>query len=148
VPRITKKKLLTELVTERGWPRVGEPEWGEIRATIPNIAPEDLQGLEIPVEPPWCGVRQHTLEELEATLDGLTEVYVARTDLRRFCRDSVIRARERARWASKSERVAEEKRALKTEMAEWMLVWLSDPAVFPAWVQLRRKRLEQLAGAG
>jgi hypothetical protein len=27
-------------------------------------------------------------------------------------------------------------------MVEWMLVWLGDPAMFPAWAGLRRKSLQ------
>jgi hypothetical protein len=28
-------------------------------------------------------------------------------------------------------------RRTKAEMAEWMLVWLGDPALFPSWILLR-----------
>jgi hypothetical protein len=68
-------------------------------------------------------------------------VYETRADLRRYCRDEVIAAKDRARWASLSPRVDEHKRELKAEMVEWMLVWLDDPAVFPIWAQLRRNAL-------
>jgi hypothetical protein len=44
----------------------------------------------------------------------------------------VIAARDRARFQSKS-------RPDKAEMAEWMLVWLENPEVFPAWVDARKK---------
>jgi hypothetical protein len=30
---------------------------------------------------------------------------------------------------------------MKAEMVEWMLVWLGDPAIFPAWIQLRRQNM-------
>lgn len=33
---------------------------------------------------------------------------------------------------------------MKAEMVEWMLVWLDDPAMFPAWASVRRLRI----GAG
>ena len=140
VPRIAKKRQLLALTAQHGWPRIGDEEWVTIRNAIPNIAPEDLQILEIPVDPPWSGIRQHTLDELEVSLSALTGVYTNRADLRRFCRDAVIRAKDRAKWASKSMRVAEDKRRIKAEMAEWMLVWLSDPTLFPAWVQIRQSR--------
>ena len=55
--------------------------------------------------------------------------------------DQVIAAKDRARWAAKSPKVEETKRRMKAEMVEWMLVWLGDPAVFPAWVQLRRQNM-------
>ncbi len=141
VPRVTKKQQLLELAAQRGWQRIGEAEWALIRAAMPNVAPEDLQGAGLPADAPWCGVRQHTLGELEQTLGALSAVYVARPDLRKFTRAVVVRAKERAKWASRSAAVAAEKRALKAEMAEWMLVWLSDPDLFPAWVALRRRAL-------
>jgi hypothetical protein len=46
----------------------------------------------------------------------------------------VIAAKSRARFLSR-------KYPLKAEMVEWMLVWLGDPAMFPAWAQLRRERI-------
>jgi hypothetical protein len=141
VPRITKKSRLFELAAERCWARIGEPEWLQVIAAIPNISPEDLKALDLPIAAPWHGVRQHSLDELEFSLVALSGVYETRTDLRSFCRRTVIRAKDRARWASQNSRVAEHKRKLKAEMAEWMLIWLSDPALFPTWVQLRRQRL-------
>jgi hypothetical protein len=140
VPRITKKSKLRELVVEHGWSRIGDAEWDTIRVAIPGIAPEDLQVLDISVAAPWCGVRQHTTDELAKSLCALTEVYCAREDLRRFCRSTVIRAKDRARWASRNPRVDEARQQLKAEMVQWMLVWLGDPAVFPAWVAIRRTR--------
>jgi hypothetical protein len=32
-----------------------------------------------------------------------------------------------------------EKRAQKDEMVQWMLVWLENPEVFPAWVEIRKR---------
>jgi hypothetical protein len=122
----------------RGWRRIGEAEWREILAAIPDVSPTGLQALEIPVDPPWCGVRQHSLEELEASLGEMSEVYAARPDLRRFCRDRVIEARARAQYAARNARVDEGKRRLKAEMAQWMLVWLGDPALFATWVRVRK----------
>jgi len=129
------------LIAQRGWSRIGDAEWEAICAAVPGIAPEDLQILEIPVAPPWFGVRQHSLDELEESLCVLGEVYSRRDDLRRFCRASVIRAKDHARWASRSAHVDEAKRLLKAEMVEWMLVWLGDPALFPPWVSVRRAAL-------
>ena len=137
---MTRKRRLRELIAARGWERIGEPEWRAILAEIPEVTPADLESAEVAMEAPWCGVRQHTFDELEASLKAFSAVYEAREDLRRFCRETVIRAKDRAKWASRSQRVAEEKRRVKAEMTEWMLVWLGDPAVFPAWVELRRRR--------
>jgi hypothetical protein len=140
VPRITKKTKLRELVVERSWSRIGDAEWDVVRAEIPGIAPEDLQSLEVPVDAPWSGVRQHTADELAQSLCALTEVYCTREDLRRFCRSTVILAKDRARWASRNPRVDQTRQQVKAEMVDWMLVWLGDPAVFPAWLGIRRTR--------
>jgi len=142
VPRVTKRTRLLEIAGRHAWPRIRDAEWTQLRAAIPNLTPEDLQSLEIPVDPPWSGIRQHTLGELEASLIAMSDVYVRREDLRRFARATVIRAKERAKGAAKNPAVSEEKRRLKTEMAEWLLVWLGDPALFPAWVRIRRELLE------
>jgi hypothetical protein len=128
---------LRELIAARGWLRIGEAEWNEILTAIPDISPTALDRLEIPVDPPWCGVRQHNLEELEASLAAFSEIYAGRPDLRRLCRDRVIQARARAYYASRNPGADAEKRRLKAEMAQWMLVWLGDPAVFTMWVALR-----------
>jgi hypothetical protein len=137
---------LRELIAARDWRRIGECEWNEIFTAIPDISAAALQRLEIPVDPPWCGVRQHTLKELEVSLLAMSEVYAARPDLRRFCRDRVIEARRRAHYASRNRRTDEEKRTLKAEMAQWMLIWLGDPALFAAWVSLRIDVLKNSMG--
>ena len=97
----------------------------------------------VAIDVPWSGIRQHTLEELETSLCELAATYAARPDLRRFCRDEAIRAKERARWASRNMKVDEAKRRLKAEMTEWLLVWLDDPGMFTEWVKLRRVQLRE-----
>jgi hypothetical protein len=57
----------------------------------------------------------------------------------RYARRQVIAARERARFASRNSRTSSGKRAVKEEMAQWMLVWLENPEVFPAWVEARKR---------
>ncbi len=141
--RPSKKQRLRDLIAAHGWPRIGESEWSAILAAIPNISPSDLQTSAVPVDPPWSGVRQHTLEELDDSLCALADVYLLRPDLRAFCRRQAIAAKDRARGASRSERVHPERRRLKAEMVEWLLVWLGDPAVFPSWVRLRRARMRE-----
>jgi hypothetical protein len=48
-------------------------------------------------------------------------------------------ARERALMISKNRAVKSEKQAEKREIAEWFKIWLETPAVFPAWLDLRKK---------
>jgi hypothetical protein len=140
----SKKARLLETIAARGWTRIGEAEWNALLAAIPKLTAGDLRDVGVPVEVPWSGVLQKTFAELENSLGDLAEVYAVRPDLRRFCRAQVIRAKDRARWASRNARVPLEKRAVKTEMVEWMLVWLGDPALFRQWAQIRRTRMTQL----
>ena len=113
---------------------IGEAEWLELKAALPDVSESTIRAAGIPIAQPWCGVRQHTLDELEASLRELSEVYEKHPRLRRTCREQVISAKARARFLSR-------RNALKGEMVEWMLVWLGDLAMFPAWAALRRGRM-------
>ena len=135
---MTRKQLLRDYVVRQGWSRIGEPEWSQLRAAFPDASETTLRGCGVPVDTPWSGVESHTLAELEEALREFSRIYADRPDLRRYCRDQVIAAKDRARWAAKSSRVEESKRRLKAEMVEWMLVWLGDPATFPVWARLRK----------
>ena len=128
---------MREFVAARGWKVIGESEWQELRAALPDVSDATLRAAGIPIDAPWCGVNAHSLDELEQCLREFARVYEQRADLRRYCRDQVIAAKDRARWASKREA----KRVIKTEMAEWMLIWLDDPSLFPAWIGLRRQHM-------
>jgi hypothetical protein len=132
-PRITKKQRLLEYAAARGWSRIGEAEWNELRRELPDISEAAIQQCGLEVETPWGGVRQHRFEELEESLRAFSSVYAAREDLRRLCRARVIAAKDRARWISRRAGSDERLRARKAEMVEWMLVWLGDPSVFPVW---------------
>ena len=84
-------------------------------------------------------IPQKTFDELESALLALEADYAAAsTPGREAIRRDVILARRKAVWASKRAK-DESSRTRKHEMAEWMLVWLESPGVFPAWVALRRK---------
>lgn len=141
MPRSTRKQRVLDFVAARGWKAVGEYEWRELRSALGDISETVLRASGIPIAAPWGGVAAHSLDELESSLRELSRVYETRPDLRRYCRDQVIGAKDRARWAARSPRVDESKRKMKAEMVEWMLVWLDDPAIFAAWVELRRQRM-------
>ncbi len=51
----------------------------------------------------------------------------------------MIAAKDRAKFLAGNARTAPEKRADKEEMAQWMLVWLENPEVFPSWVEARKR---------
>jgi hypothetical protein len=134
----TKKQRVLDYCASRGWNLVGESEWLELKAAFPDVSETTIRSAGIAIAQPWLGVKQHTMDELETTLLEMGTVYASRLDLRRYCRDQVIRAKSRARFTASSARVEESKRQLKAEMVEWMLVWLDDPAMFPAWAAMRR----------
>ena len=112
-----------------------------MQAALPDISETTLRECGIPIAAPWCGVNAHSFDQLEACLCGLSRVYAERAELQHYCRHQVIAAKDRARWISKSVNVDAGRRAMKAEMVEWMLVWLDDPALFPAWVGLRRPNM-------
>jgi hypothetical protein len=146
----SKKALLAEYLKERNLSQVTEREWREIVATLAPISESYLRRLladtAIPVEQPFSGVRQKTFEELESSLIAMGEVYIraketggrARTQQ---CRNAVIQAKDHARFAARSPKVSPDKKGQKEEMIQWMLVWLDDPGVFPAWVKLRKHKM-------
>ena len=138
---VTKKQRVLDFVAARGWEAIGETEWREIRSALSDISETTIRESGIAIHTPWRGVAGNSLDQLETSLRQMSSVYETRADLRRYARDQVIAAKDRARWASKSSRVEESKRRMKAEMVEWMLVWLDDPAIFPAWVQLRRQNM-------
>jgi len=141
VPKVTKKQRVLDFVAARGWDSIGETEWQELRSALGDISETTLRKSGIPIRAPWRGVAAHSIDELEASLRDLSLVYETRAELRRYARDQVIAAKDRARWAATSPGIEESNRRMKAEMVEWMLVWLGDPSMFPAWVQLRRKNM-------
>ena len=51
----------------------------------------------------------------------------------------MIAAKDRARFVARNPKTSPDKKAQKDEMAQWMLVWLENPEVFPAWVEIRKR---------
>jgi len=105
-----------------------------------------LADIGVPVEAPFGGVRQKTFEELEQSLIEMQAEYAraqAAGDRSRatLCRNAVIQAKDHARLSARSPKASAEKKAMKQEMVEWMLVWLENPGVFPAWVKLRKLKM-------
>ena len=122
---------------------MGAAEWSELGAVFPEnsktLFNEVLAEAGLSVEQPFRGVDSLTLESLEQTLRELSACYAAsEKDMQRLCREIVIAAKDRARFASRSVKADLAKRELKARMVEWMLVWLDDPAVFPIWATLRQ----------
>jgi hypothetical protein len=122
---------------------ITEAEWTTLLMRLAPVSESYLRDLlratGLPFDQPWAGIRQHTLEELEESLRSMLEVYREATaagnrERARYCRRQVIAAKDRAKFLAKV-------KPEKEEMAQWMLVWLENPEVFPAWVEARKKAL-------
>ena len=122
---------------------MGAGEWGELSAAFPDNSRDLFNAVlaeaGIDVEQPFRGVDTGSLDALEQTLRDLSACYASgENDAQRVCRELVLAAKDRARFASRSVKADSNKRQLKARMVEWMLVWLEDPSVFPIWATLRR----------
>jgi hypothetical protein len=145
---MSTKRRLAEYLAHRQPARITEAVWLEARTHLAPVSDSYLRDLlqttQIPFDQPWAGIRQHTFEEMESSLREMLEVYLAAQttgdrEHARYARRQVIAAKDRAKFASRNPRTSPEKRAIKEEMAQWMLVWLENPAVFPAWVEARKR---------
>jgi hypothetical protein len=142
------KQQLREYLSEARPPGITEAIWRDLLQRLAPVSESYLRDLlratGLPFEQPYAGIRQHTWEELEQSLREMQSVYAEATaegnrERARYCRRQVIAAKDRARFLARNPRTAPDKRAQKEEMAEWMLVWLENPEVFPAWVEARKR---------
>ena len=143
----TKQRLRECLAAEQP-PAITEEVWQRLLVMLAPVSESYLRDLlretGIPFEQPYAGIRQHTLEELEHSLLDMQRVYAeaivsGKRDRARYCRRQVIAAKDRAKFIARNPRTPREKQALKEEMAQWMLVWLENPDVFPTWVAARKR---------
>jgi hypothetical protein len=149
--RSVKQQLRDFLATEQPEAITGEV-W---RTLLERLAPVSesylrdlLRNTGLPFDLPWAGIRQHTFEELEESLRAMLAVYASAVeggdrDTARYCRRQVIAAKDRAKFLARNPRTKPEKQTEKSEMAQWMLVWLENPEVFPAWVEARKKAVAE-----
>jgi len=136
----TKRDELRRWLDRQRPARIGEMEWAMLHVDLAPISGSHLRRLlresGVPLAPLVEGVRQETFEALESSLLSFLQEY-ERSDVagRMSVRQVVIEAKEHARWAARNPA----KRAEKEEMALWMLTWLENPPLFPAWVKLRKQ---------
>ena len=144
----SRKQALREFMAARQIQAIGEAEWLELLRELAPVSEsylrELLRNTGLPFAQPYAGIRQKTLAELERTLREMLEVYTEAIRMgdrqrARYCRRQVIAAKDRARFIMRSPKTSPEKKAQKEEMAQWMLVWLENPEVFPAWVEIRKR---------
>ncbi len=144
------KQQLREILAAEQPSAINEAVWQDLLLRLAPVSESYLRDLlrdtGLPFEQPYAGVRQHTFEELEQSLREMHQVYAdamaaGTRERARYCRRQVIAAKDRARFLAQNPRTAPEKKAQKEEMAQWMLVWLENPEVFPAWVDARKRAL-------
>jgi hypothetical protein len=144
------KQELREYLAGEQPSAITEAVWQDLLQRFAPVSESYLRDLlratGLPFDQPYAGVRQHTFEELEESLRALLEVYLTAQaagdrDRARTCRRQVIAAKDRAKFLAANPRTEEVMRVEKAEMAQWMLVWLENPEVFPAWVEARKTLL-------
>ena len=142
------KQQVREYLAERQPPAITEAVWGELLMQLAPVSEsyvrELLMATGLPFEQPYAGIRQHTFDELEQSLREMLRTYVqakssGNPDRARYCRRQVIGAKDRARFLAHNPHIPPAKQAQKEEMVQWMLVWLENPEVFPAWVEVRKR---------
>ena len=145
------KQQLREYLASRQPTVIDEAVWGELMVRLAPVSESYLRDLlratALPFDQPYSGIQQHTFEELEESLLGMLKVYLdsvaaGNRDRARYCRRQVIAAKDRAKFIAVTARTMAGKRAEKDEMAQWMLVWLENPEVFPAWAEARKRARE------
>jgi hypothetical protein len=149
------KHRLRDYLAEAQPAAIDEAVWRDLLAKLAPVSEsymrELLRATGLPIEQPYAGIRQHTLEELEQSLAEMLGVYAdamtaGERGRARYCRRQVIGAKDRARFIANDGRTPSDKKAVKEEMVEWMLVWLDNPEVFPAWVAARKPQLGRFEG--
>jgi hypothetical protein len=137
---------LNEYLSAEQPPAITEALWNHLLQRFAPVSEsylrELLRSTGLLFEQPYAGIRQHTFEELDQSLREMLHVYTeamaaGNRPRARYCRRQVIGAKDRARFQARSQRTAPEQKARKEEMAQWMLVWLENPEIFPAWVEAR-----------
>jgi hypothetical protein len=57
----------------------------------------------------------------------------------RRVRETALKGKQRAQMIARNQKVDEEKRAQKAEIAEWFTIWLQQPEIFKDWLELRQR---------
>ena len=142
------KRRLREYLAHQQPAAITEAVWRGLLIHLAPVSESYLRRLlldtGLPFEQPFAGIRLHTFAELEASLREMLAVYEAALaagdrERARYTRRQVIGAKDRARFIARNPRTPEPKKAEKAEMAQWTLVWLENPPVFPAWVEARKR---------
>lgn len=139
MPRKGKAAELARWIEQHRPALIGEAEYAEIRNTLAPLSEGYLHKLVkecgVPLAPMVAGVRQRNLDELEESLRLLLDEYQRGDSARqRDVRHLIITAKDHARLAARNPA----HRAEKEEVILWLITWLENPPLFPAWVEIRR----------
>ena len=144
-----KRELRDYLETEHP-PAITEAVWRDLTQRLAPVSESYLRDLlratGLPFDQPYAGIRQHSFQELEQSLNEMLAVYrnameAGDRERARYARRQVIAAKDRAQFLARNPRTSPARSAQKEEMAQWMLVWLQNPEVFPVWVEGRKRVL-------
>ncbi len=147
---MSKRAALRAYIEEKQPAAIGEAEWQELRVRLGPVGEGYLRrlvrGAGLPMAPLVEGVRQESFGELERTLKALADEYLDAVEAgdrprAKQVRRAVISAKDHARFALA--RLEGETRAAREEMVLWILTWLENPGVFPAWLELRKRTHEE-----
>lgn len=140
MPRKGKSAELAHWLEEHRPARIGEAEFAQLFTSLTPVSESYLRKLVrdcgVPLDAMIEGVRQGSLDDLEASLLKLLDEYEPGDAARRMAvRRLVITAKDHARLAAR----IPDKRLEKEEMILWMTTWLENPPVFAEWVRMRKK---------
>jgi hypothetical protein len=146
----SKKQRILAWLSDRGWDAVSEERAHELARAFPDCSDDTLRTTLLDSGLPLArlveGVVQDNYRHLEASLAALLAEYQAARESDdnpriQVIRAAVIRAKQHAEFAANNPKVLERKRRVKAEMALWLHNWLENPPLFPAWVELRKRRI-------
>jgi hypothetical protein len=148
--RQTKRAALRARLEALRPERITEAVFGDLLREFAPVSENYLRRLlretGIPMAALAEGIRQDSFENLERTLLEMECEYAEAMETgnasrARACRRLVIAAKDHARFSLASPRLAEDQRAAKREMLLWLLTWLENPGIFPAWLALRKNEI-------
>lgn len=127
-----------EWLAQAGITSIGFEQFRQLCDAFPEIQESILRKLvretELPLAPLVEGVRQEDFQSLGRTLIALQHEYLEGGERARAARALVLTAKVHAGFAAR-------KKPEKTEMIQWMLVWLENPGLFETWYTLRMARV-------
>ena len=97
----------------------------------------------------WRSARLFTAEELNFDTPAAAVAWMEELPRKNPPRSTVLSLKHELELLAASSRTSENDRQLASELAQWLMIWLQNPRIFPDWFALRRNTAEfrQLFGA-